>query len=113
MNRKPVILFLSLLLILSIVGVAISEKPVGKITISITGSKDCDFDHTAHEKTVGDCIKCHHKDEKGKEQKCTVCHTKEGKDGATKAKTAFHKQCIGCHKTSTPKVPSGCKTCHP
>jgi len=113
MIKRKTIMVLGVILVFILAGVAISEKPVGKITIKITGEKDSLFDHTAHEKEVGKCARCHHKSDGKTYRKCTACHTKDGKEGVTKGKAAFHKLCIGCHKATTPKVPSGCVTCHP
>ena len=91
---------------------ALSSQPVGKIMLELSGKKTCAFDHTAHEKVVPSCQKCHHKDASSAEQKCSKCHTIEGTKEVSKAKDAFHKQCIGCHKEMS-KGPKSCKECHP
>ena len=101
------------------------------------------FPHSRH--FIYDCKQCHHKwGGDAQIQDCTAsgCHdlqkspfkTKEGKPAEELAikyyKTAFHKQCIGCHKEMTIKNkeiemshkilktqlpqtgPTGCVECH-
>ncbi len=41
-------------------------------------------------------------------QKCNSCHTAEAQ---MDSKTAFHKNCIDCHKAKE-KGPTGCMDCH-
>lgn len=67
------------------------------------------FSHKNHENRA-DCQKCHHKNDSGKEEKCSVCHKNK-----FELKKAFHKNCSGCHfavnkdgKTTTMK----CVYCH-
>ena len=73
------------------------------------------FDHAKHQKLDGvTCKKCHHKDDAGKEQKCSACHNDTS---AVKTKDAFHKSCQGCHKeTEKAGKKSGptmkCGDCH-
>lgn len=111
MGKAGFVLVLVLVTAFALVTLAISAQPVGKIKLDLTGKKSSDFDHTAHEKVVESCQKCHHKDAAGTEQKCLKCHTVEGTDKVIKAKDAFHKQCAGCHK-SIKKGPKSCKGCH-
>ena len=112
--KKTLIILISVIFLIGLVQVAISGPPPGKITISVSGTKDATFDHAAHVSRVANCQECHHKDAKGSEQKCIVCHTVEGKDGAIPGKKAFHDKCGGCHKKEAkgPQYPKGCKECH-
>ena len=112
--KRLLAVLLGALLLIGAVALAASTAPEGKITISTGGAKDAVFDHTAHVARADTCQKCHHKDAAGAEQKCTGCHTEDGKDGAPAAKTAFHKLCGGCHKEmgKGPQYPRGCKECH-
>ena len=63
------------------------------------------FSHKGHTATVG-CKECHHMGEVT--QKCNSCHTAEA---AMDSKTAYHKNCIDCHKAKE-KGPTGCMDCH-
>jgi Class III cytochrome C family len=113
--KRHVAVVIAIVFVLGMFSIAVSAPPAGKITIKLSGVKDTTFDHVAHvTRAGGDCQKCHHKDAKGAEQKCTVCHTKEGKDGALPGKKAFHKQCGSCHKAQAkgPQYPKDCKVCH-
>lgn len=71
---------------------------------------DVTFDHAGHSKTIA-CKECHHKDEPGKEQACGACHQKAASEQVCSRKTAFHKNCKGCHKAQQ-KGPVGCRDCH-
>jgi hypothetical protein len=67
----------------------------GKVTFSHKG-------HTA----LGECKVCHHMGTQ--DQKCSACHSADAK---MDAKSAFHKNCIDCHKEKA-KGPTGCMDCH-
>ena len=113
--KKPIIMAVVFFFLLGLISVAVSAPPAGKITIKLSGKKECVFDHTAHEAHAkNNCQTCHHKDAKGSEQKCTICHTAEGKDGASPGKKAFHANCGSCHKLEGkgPQYPKDCKACH-
>ena len=109
--KKQLLLVFALFLAMVFVTAAVSAPPEGNVTLKLSGKKECTFDHATHAKNAKSCKDCHHKDEAGKEQKCTTCHTPEGKDGVINAKKAYHKQCIGCHKKVT-KGPVKCTECH-
>ncbi len=72
------------------------------------------FDHKAHGAQVKSCQACHHKDEAGKEQKCSTakCHGAKAEGKKLDLKEAFHKQCKGCHQKEK-KGPVKCDQCHP
>ena len=114
--RKTLILVVAAVFLLGLVAVAVSAPPAGKITIKVGGTKDAAYDHPAHVKAaLGKCQTCHHKNAPGKEEKCTVCHAKEGKDKAPAGKEMFHKFCTEkCHKAQGkgPQFPKDCKVCH-
>lgn len=66
----------------------------------------CTFSHKGHAELAG-CKDCHHKGETPI-QKCNSCHNSES---SMDSKTAFHKNCIECHKARE-KGPMGCMDCH-
>src|SRR5262249_22864516 len=80
------------------------------------------FDHERHA-AKDTCVTCHHKNSdkltsamEEEVKKCGACHTKEGTDGVSKSKEAFHGRgtligCEGCHK-SREIEPIGCDSCH-
>ncbi len=72
------------------------------------------FDHKSHiTRAKRGCRACHHKEERGGEQKCSGCHwrlTAQGKKVALK--DAFHKACKGCHDRLM-VGPTKCDGCHP
>ncbi len=82
------------------------------------------FTHLNHWKKYNTpCTSCHHRYENGENvwkrgdpiQKCNTCHQKEDHDGVVKLKTAFHRQCKGCHKNlvdAGKEVPYRCTDCH-
>ena len=115
MLKKFLIVLIAIVILFAFISIAVSAPPKGKITISVTGAKNAVFDHDAHVKSTANCQECHHKDAAGKEQKCSNCHTAEGKDGASPGKKAFHDKCGKCHaeKAKGPMYPKDCKTCHP
>ena len=63
------------------------------------------FSHKGH--GGAGCKDCHHKGETPV-MKCAACHSQ---DSTVDGKTAFHKNCIECHKTQA-KGPTGCMDCH-
>ena len=112
--KKTIVMIMVIAFLFGLISIAVSAPPAGKVTIKLSGKKECVFDHGAHVARDGNCRSCHHKDAKGSEQKCTNCHTAEGKDGATPGKKAFHTKCGSCHKEKAkgPQYPKDCKTCH-
>lgn len=93
--------------------VVAAEAPAGKVTLKeIQKTKAAvTFDHKAHaDKVKGDCKACHHKDEAGKEQKCSGCHGAKADGKKVDLKEAFHKTCKDCHKKE--KGPTKCDDCH-
>lgn len=71
------------------------------------------FNHKGHGEKVKACAECHHKDEKGKEQKCSTadCHGAKADGKKVELKEAFHKKCKGCHQKEK-KGPTKCDECH-
>ena len=72
------------------------------------------FPHHEHQKRLGDCKVCHHKQEAGKEPRaCAQCHGKVKE--APAFKDAMHKRCKGCHKKEAAAgkpAPTKCMQCH-
>ena len=96
-------------------GLVFGAQAPDKVTIKeIQKSKaPVEFNHKAHgERVKGNCQACHHKDEKGKEQKCSACHDKAKSEGKkVELKEAFHVTCKDCHKKEG-KGPTKCDECH-
>jgi hypothetical protein len=63
------------------------------------------FNHQAHADMLNDCLVCHHN---GEPNKCETCHTEDHK---VNTKTAYHKNCKGCHK-KLKQGPTKCSGCH-
>jgi c(7)-type cytochrome triheme protein len=82
------------------------------------------FSHENHMDSY-DCLDCHHdyqngenildEDdlENGESASCASCHSK---DAAIDLKTAFHRECMGCHrrvnKQEAETLPITCQDCH-
>src|SRR3990170_7778093 len=70
-----------------------------------------EFNHKAH---VTDrakaCKDCHHKNEAGKEEKCSNCHKAKTEGNVVELKEAFHITCKDCHKKMA-KGPTKCDEC--
>ena len=83
-----------------------------------SAKKKVTFTHAKHNEYVeGQCVKCHHKDEAGKEQGCGLegCHPKKKAgpdDKSITKKNALHKQCKGCHKAEAKGPFKKCSDCH-
>jgi len=115
-----VLMVFAVAFILAISMVAAQKKPAEPISIKLEGGKlpPVNFSHITHtEKTKIECIKCHHKDkDTNNPEPCVKCHLiNEVKDNAPKAKDAYHKNCIDCHKESVAKgtaAPAKCNECH-
>ncbi len=97
-------------------GLVVSADMPGKIMIDeIQKAKPpVPFDHKAHaEKRAKDCKTCHHKDEAGKEQKCSACHKATAEGKTVSLKDAYHTTCKDCHKKdASKKAPVKCDGCH-
>jgi hypothetical protein len=73
------------------------------------------FDHKGHADRMKNCKLCHHKEEDGKEQKCSTatCHGAKAEGKKLVLKEAFHQNCRECHKKdATKKAPTKCEGCH-
>lgn len=71
-----------------------------------------EFNHKAHAETRAKaCKDCHHKNEAGKEEKCSNCHKAKTEGKVVELKEAFHTTCRDCHKKMA-KGPSKCDDCH-
>ena len=83
------------------------------------------FSHENHME-IYDCLDCHHDYQNGENvldegeleedgnAKCAACHSKDASIGL---KTAYHRQCMGCHrlvnKQDAEGLPITCQDCHP
>ncbi len=84
-----------------------------------------DFPHTLHMDSH-DCLECHHDYQNGENvleeddldedgsASCSACHDASASIGL---KTAYHRQCIKCHRTLNEQpdtdLPISCGNCHP
>ena len=71
------------------------------------------FDHSMHTETTDYCTDCHHSNKSyDRIVACGECHL-PGKqpEGKLNRKSAFHKQCVGCHKEQD-EGPQDCDDCH-
>ena len=94
-------------------GLVIGANAPDKVTIKeIQKSKaPVEFNHKAHAETRAKaCKDCHHKNEAGKEEKCSACHKAKAEGKVVELKEAFHKTCRDCHKKG--KGPTKCDDCH-
>ncbi len=94
-------------------GLVIGANAPDKVTIKeIQKSKaPVVFDHKAHATVRAKaCKDCHHKNEAGKEEKCSNCHKAKAEGKVVELKEAFHKTCRDCHKKG--KGPTKCDDCH-
>ena len=83
------------------------------------------FSHENHMEAF-ECLDCHHDYQNGEnvldedeleedgKAKCAACHSK---DASIELKTAYHRQCMGCHrlvnKQEDAGLPITCQDCHP
>jgi len=83
------------------------------------------FSHENHMETF-ECLDCHHNYQNGENvldedeldedgsARCAACHSK---DASIELRTAYHRQCIGCHrqvnKQEAARLPITCGDCHP
>lgn len=83
------------------------------------------FSHDNHMETL-ECLDCHHDYQNGKNvldedeleeggsARCDACHSK---GASIELKTAYHRQCMGCHrqinKQENAGLPITCWDCHP
>ena len=97
-----------------------SEGPENIIIDKVQGEKDLygevNFTHKLHSEMSlmsGGCSICHHFNPPGKIVECNTCHEiARVRTDLTKPdlKAAFHRQCMGCHKTW--EETSKCESCH-
>lgn len=95
-------------------GMAIGAGAPDKVTIKeIQKSRGpVEFNHKAHAtERAKACKDCHHKNEPGKEEKCSKCHKEKAEGKTVDLKNAFHGTCTGCHKKMA-KGPTKCDDCH-
>ncbi len=83
------------------------------------------FSHATHSEEL-ECTECHHIYEysggerenvwAGEEQKCSDCHKLMTEDKKLDLRTAFHENCMGCHRKMTKEGgktgPVTCGECH-
>ena len=83
------------------------------------------FPHENHMETI-ECLSCHHDYQNGENvldedeleedgrAGCATCHYR---DASIELKTAYHRQCMGCHrlvnKQEDAGLPITCQNCHP
>ncbi len=94
-------------------GSAFAAAPEKIVINAIAKEKGAvNFNHKAHGEKVKACKDCHHKNEAGKEEKCSTakCHGAAADGKKLTLKDAFHKQCKDCHKAK--KGPTKCDECH-
>jgi hypothetical protein len=112
---KKISVLLVLFSVVLFAGFVVAEQAPGTVVLkaSMGGVK---FDHAAHAK-ANKCETCHHAAKDGKaltspHEKCSDCHTATPVAPVTaNAKTAFHGNCIECHKKEA-KGPQKCTECH-
>ena len=96
------------------------EGPDNIVLNEIKSEKDLyqpvDFTHKLHAEMslmAGGCSTCHHFNPPGKIVKCITCHNEERSRtdiSVPDLKAAYHRQCMGCHKTWEEKTE--CESCH-
>ncbi len=75
------------------------------------------FDHKLHARMAGmndNCSSCHHYSPKGEIPACRTCHPKDAasaSDAQPDLRTAYHRQCLGCHSQWANQAL--CDVCHP
>lgn len=84
-----------------------AQDATGPESVTLPGGSfgQVTFSHSLHTQAAG-CKDCHHMGEVT--QKCNSCHTA---DASMDSKTAFHTNCIDCHKEKS-VGPTGCMDCH-
>ncbi|MCL5966293.1 MAG: cytochrome c family protein [Deltaproteobacteria bacterium] len=94
-------------------GLVISAEAPEKITIDHVKKEKAAvvFPHKAHADRIKNCQECHHKNAKGKEEKCFDCHKAKKEGDAPPLKEVVHKKCKGCHQKEK-KGPTKCAGCH-
>ena len=89
-----------------------AEQGPAQVTINrLPGPKKVTFSHINHTKHAK-CESCHHA---GKQATCSGadCHGTKAQGEALGLKSAFHKQCIPCHrKNKAPSKCAGAEGCH-
>lgn len=113
--RKLAVLLTAVLAIAFTFGPGLAAPPDKIVLKELQKTKaPVTFTHKVHAEKVKECKTCHHKDEAGKEQKCSAakCHGAKAEGKTVDLKEAFHKQCKDCHKQEK-KGPVKCDECHP
>ena len=120
-------LFMLMLAMACYAGNAASEEPVipseQEVIEFQTKLGVVTFRHQMHAGlSITECTTCHHtfKAGEGPVKPCHACHEHEqtSADEAPKAKTVFHKRCIGCHEYTAEQgetagpMKKKCKLCH-
>lgn len=115
-TRNLILIFLAVTVLMFVTFGFAQEKAPGTVVLKGAPMGGVKFDHAAHAKTAK-CADCHHASKPEKalaspHQKCQDCHTsKVAAPIKTDAKTAFHTNCIECHKKAA-KGPQKCTECH-
>ncbi len=124
---RPILL--AVLLVVWPIGFLFSQPEEMLIENQIAGQKKSRpgvfFPHERHMESL-DCLSCHHLYEDGKNilneddidddgsASCSRCHVKSA---SINLKTAYHRQCISCHRALNREpdndLPITCKDCHP
>lgn len=126
-GRIPVIIASTLLFFAAGVAVHSSAAETAAVADSISLSPysrtagPVTFIHKLHGSTgasTPSCSDCHHTTARDQvPQKCSECHLPLDDAAAPTDTVAFHKLCIGCHKTeieqSNKRLSLACDSCHP
>ncbi len=111
MNMKLIKIVIIATCMFTLAAVVYAVKDVADvIVIKKTGHRKppIKFNHLNHvQKYNTECIDCHHK---GKNKKCSFCHTRKDQGNVINLKGAFHQQCHDCHRKT--KGPRACGRCH-
>ncbi len=118
MGKKGKMLASVVMVVMLVVGVTgytmVQKTPETPIRLLYkTNAGKVIFDHKVHSMEYDiSCTDCHHNYEKGGEMPspCIECHFKGAEDVSPRA-TAFHSQCIDCHKGQE-AGPVKCGECH-
>ncbi|MCF8068561.1 MAG: cytochrome c family protein [Desulfobacterales bacterium] len=124
MKNGILIMFAVLLISVITFATASSQEDVSYIDTSSFGKTVrgmVPFEHDEHNDNAGleDCNICHHvyedgifmEDESSEDQMCSECHDEDSSGDKPPLRTAFHKNCKGCHLESK-AGPVMCGSCH-
>ncbi len=121
--RKFIALMIGTIFLVGAVAViSAAEVNKGAATYTIDKCKkrkqSVEFNHAKHQGLEGvTCKTCHHKVKKGETPRgCFQCHQCKKKGNIPSARTAFHRNCRGCHakmkKAGKATGPTSCTGCH-